>query len=214
LEEGEMPRDAAEKEKALAIAQELGPAEAARATGIPAGTIRSWLCRLQRNDGTQRNSAAQRNTPKLREAQQRVMEKAVADAGEYITERLKGLADRLYGLAEKAVGKIDTAIADPAEAPKGKRPEDHNRDGAAWVRSLVGVLAQAIDKAQLLSGKPTARPEVSERHTYDVTQRIVTERPDLIDAIFADHGPGLADRRREGAPIGLGLPGRSDLPEA
>lgn len=208
-----MARELAEREKAVAIAQELGAAEASKATGIPAGTIRSWLSRTAlRNSGMQRNTATQRDTQKLREAQQRVMEKAVEEAGQYITERLKGLADRLYGLAEKSVGKIDVAISDAGETPKNKHPETHDRDGAAWLRSLVGVLAQSIDKAQLLSGKPTARAEVTDRHVYDITERIVTDRPDLIDTIFADNQRGLANRGGQSPPLGVGKLRRPDIP--
>lgn len=161
----------ADKTKALAVARRLGAAEASRATGIPAGTIRSWLCRSQQGTGrkAQRNRKTARNaTPpttapanqKARALEQEVMAKAVEEAGEYVRNRLKGLADRLYGLAEKAAEKIDTAISDPKELPQGKKCESHDRDGAAWLRSLVGVLAQSIEKGQLLAGKPTGRTEV------------------------------------------------------
>lgn len=175
------------KQRAIAIAQTAGPAEASKATGIPAGTIRSWLHRLQRNDKTLQHSATQRPGKKMRQLQEEAVERAVQQAGEYIAERLKGLADNLYSLAEKSIGKIDVAISDPDELPKGKQGEAHDRDGAAWLRSLVGVLSQSIDKAQLLSGKPTTRPEVTQRYEYDVTQRIITAQPELIDTIFTEN---------------------------
>ena len=53
------------------------------------------------------------------------------------------MSPRVWGCT--AVGKVDVAISD------GKRGATHDRDGAAWVRALVGVMAQAIDKAQLLN---------------------------------------------------------------
>lgn len=195
------------KAQAIATAQAAGAIEAARATGIPAGTIRCWLHRLKRNGvtkGDRCNVATQRETQKLKALQETVMERAVEEASGYIADRLKGLADRLYALAEKAVGKVDVAISDGAEAPKGKQGEPHDRDGAAWVRALVGVMAQAIDKAQLLSGKPTARPEVMQRYEYEITERIITERPELLDAVFENYRRGLEDRSRSGARPGLG----------
>ncbi|MGE5572951.1 MAG: hypothetical protein ACM3ZU_08045 [Bacteroidota bacterium] len=195
------------KAQAIATAQAAGAAEASRATGIPAGTIRCWLHRLQRNGATEGgrcNVATQRETEKLRALQETVVERAVEEASSYIADRLKGLADRLYALADKAVGKVDVAISDQTELPKGKQGESHDRDGAAWVRALVGVMAQSIDKAQLLSGKPTARPEVMNRHEYEITERIITERPELLDAVFEDSRRGLEDRGRPGARAGLG----------
>ena len=202
----------AEKQKAITIAQAAGAAEASRATAIPSGTIRSWVHRLQHEPKSQKHDPSvatqQRITPQLQKLQDQVFERAVEEASEYITERLKGLADKLYSLAEKSVLKVDVAISDPEDKlPPGvkRRRLPHDRDGAAWLRSLVGVLAQSIDKAQLLSGKPTARPEVVNRREYEITQRIITERPDLLDAIFEeDQQPGLANRCRSSAHPGLG----------
>lgn len=180
-----------QKAKALTIAEAISITEAAKQTGIPAGTIKRWRSEMNRTEP----SEPSRTPKKLEYLQQAAVERAVEEASEYIADRLKGLADSLYKLAEKAVKKVDTAISDPEELPKGKRAEPHDRDGAAWVRALIGVMSQSIDKAQLLSGKPTARPEVIDRHEYDITQRIITERPELIDEIFTeDQRQGLADR--------------------
>ena len=171
-----------QKTKALTIAEAISISEAARQTGIPAGTIKRWRSEMNRTEPSEPN----RTTKKLEALQKAAVEKAVEEAGEYIAERLKGLADNLYSLAEKAIKKVDIAISDAEELPKGKKAEPHNCNGAAWVRALVGVMSQSIDKAQLLSGKPTVRPEVIDRHEYDITQRIIAEQPELIDRIFAD----------------------------
>ena len=108
---------------------------------------------------------------------QEVQAQAVAQATERVagvlTERLTGLADRLYGLAEKAAAKVEVAIADSDEVPTGKRSEAHNQAGAAWVRALVGVFAQSLEKAQLLAGKPTQRNEVL---TGDDARSAIAER--------------------------------------
>ncbi len=183
------------KQRALAIAESAGAAEAAKATGISAGTIRCWLHRLQRN-GERCNAATQRNTEKLGGLKTQVMEQAVREAGEYIRERLKELADALYGLATEGVAEARAFLAAPGEK---------DRDTAAWLRSVVGAMHYGIQDAQLLSGRPTARSEVTDRHEYDITQRIIAERPELLDAVFAQaEQPGVADRRGPGPRAGLG----------
>jgi len=193
------------KAKALTIAAAVSISEAARVTGVPAGTIKRWRSEEKERTepaGANRTELSEpnRTAKKLKDLQQKAVEQAVAEAGVYIADRLKGLADDLYCLAEKAVVKVDIAIRDPLEAATandGLIGEPHDRDGAAWLRSLVGVMAQAIDKAQLLSGKPTARAEVTDRHEYEITQHIIAEQPQLIDRIFAqDQQRGLADRSR------------------
>ncbi|MGB9866729.1 MAG: hypothetical protein ACPLPR_02320 [Bacillota bacterium] len=160
--------------EALAIAQVTSNREAARRTGIPESTIRAWrnaqLAHLVRGaQDAQRKEGAQKISEMTEEVRQKAISAATEKVADAISERLLKLATRLYGLAEKALNKLDVAISDGQGEP-------HDRDGAAWVRALVGVMAQAIDKAQLLSGKPTARPEVqgqvTNRHEYDITYRI------------------------------------------
>lgn len=147
-----MAHDEATKTKALTIALNLGPAEAARATGIPAGTIRCWLHRSQRNGPTQRNAETQRRTEKLRAAQEQITRKALAEAGEYIADRLKSIADRLYAMAEQALAEVESTI---------KAPGVKDRDSAAWLRSVVGAMHYGLQDGQLLAGKPTERHEVN-----------------------------------------------------
>lgn len=185
-----------QKIQALTIAKATSITEAAQKTKIPRGTIGRWMAETKQNKKNE-TAETKRNSKKIEQLQEAAIEKAVEEAGDYIAERLKSLASNLYSLAEKAVEKVDIAISDPDELPEGKTGEMHDRDGAAWLRSLVGVLSQAIDKAQLLSGKPTVRPEVIDKHEYDITQRIITERPELIDEIFTQvQRQSVADRSR------------------
>lgn len=181
--------------EALAIAGATSIREASRKTGMPKTTlIRHWRA----VHGTDHPIGGPRTGPdrageKLMtmadEVRQRAVDEAVDKVTEALTDRLTRLADRLYGVAEKSVVKVEAAIAnedeqvlglDGADLPAKKKGESHDRDGAAWVRSLVGVMAQAIDKAQLLSGKPTARPEGVNRHEYHITQRIISD-PESVD---------------------------------
>lgn len=154
--------------EALTLAEATSLREAARQTGIPLTTLHR---RYRAAHGTPVPSGTapkpgteRRLGKKLKDMAGEVQAKAVAQAtekvAEVLTERLTGLAERLYGLAEKAAGKVETAIADTEETPTGKKAEPHNQAGAAWVRSLVGVFAQSLEKAQLLAGKPTGRTEV------------------------------------------------------
>jgi hypothetical protein len=87
---------------------------------------------------------------------------ALSEAGAEIKARTVEFADQLFGLAAKAVREVDVAISTEQERPKGREGVSRDRDGAAWVRSLVGVMAQAVEKAQLLSGKATGRVELAE----------------------------------------------------
>lgn len=171
-----------QKAKALTIAEAISISEAARQTGIPAGTIKRWRSEMNRTEPSEPN----RTPKKLENLAEEAIQTALEEAKEYIVDRLKALADELYSLAEDSVKETRAFMAKPGEK---------NRDTAAWLRAVVGAMHYAIQDAQLLSGKPTVRPEVIDRHEYDITQRIITERPELIDEIFAqDQRQGLADR--------------------
>lgn len=177
----------ADREKALAIAQELGAAEASRATGIPAGTIRSWVHRAKRRNGHKarntRKAATQRRTPKLRRAQEALAAEAIdrarAEAGEYIAERLKAVADRLYGAGERALARIEEML-DKVDPTRG------DRDLAAYLRSLVGAMHYGFQDAQLLTGKPTQRSEVL---SGEDARRLIAERVARLSAARREGGP-------------------------
>ncbi len=73
---------------------------------------------------------------------------------------MSAFAGELYTLAHRAAQKIGLAISNVEELPEAlqARADDvlasHDRDGAAWVRALVGVVGQAIEQAGRLLGKP------------------------------------------------------------
>jgi len=177
---------AALKDKALAIAEAATVREAAVETGVPEGTIKRWRHELRTERGEREPSEPNRTSRNIERLAQQATREAVEEARDYIVERLKGLADGLYALAEEGLQEVRHFM--------GSSPEP-DRDSAAWLRALVGAMHYGIQDAQLLSGKPTARPEVVNRHEYDITQRIITERPDLLDAIFAEtQQRSVADR--------------------
>jgi hypothetical protein len=184
-------RHLALRPKALAIARELGAAEASRATGISPGTIRSWLSREKTGAG-KTTVGSSRRTPKRREAEEAVaraaMDQARAEASRYVADRLKEMADRLYDTSRLALARVVEMLREYGMQSDGKTLKTGGRGDAAWLRSLTGVVGLSIDKAQLLAGKPTERTEVL---TADEARERLTGRLDELDA-----------RRREKAAAG------------
>lgn len=174
--------DAGLKVQALTIAKASTIGEASKQTGIPEGTIKRW--RLEARRGKE-SKAENRIKPidekpkppglNLQYLQREAVQKAVDQAGDYLAERLKGMADDLYALAAKAIRKVDLAISDSAELPKDTVLVPRDRGGAAWVRALVGVMAQSIEKGQLLAGRPTARSEEQRTTTVREEYRVQVE---------------------------------------
>lgn len=159
-----------QKIKALTIAEAVSITEAARQTGIPRGTIGRWMVEMKRNDGNE-TSETKRDPKTIERLAEQAAKEAVAEAKYYIVDRLKSLADELYQLAEDGIRETRQFLA----APGSK-----DRDSAAWLRAVVGAMHYGIQDAQLLSGKPTARPEVTSRYEYDITQRIIAD-PEAVD---------------------------------
>jgi len=177
-----------EKQKAIALAQQTSVREAVKAMGVPRATIGRWLAE---QNGT--GHLGRDGTPKKLEAMaEQAARAATAEVKDYIVDRLKSLADELYKLAEAGVRETRQFMA----APGGK-----DRDAAAWLRAVVGAMHYGIQDAQHLSGKPTARPEMVNKHEYDITQRIIAD-PEALDlaenllrrAAGRDTGPLCMDR--------------------
>lgn len=167
-----------QKAEALAIAEATSQAEAEARTGIPMGTIGWWA------------SSERAKTPhkdRLPKQMQTLSQEAAMQAKEnvagYITERLKGLADGLYELAEQGLTEVKSFMAKPG----GK-----DRDTSAWLRAVIGAMHYGIQDAQLLSGKPTMRPEVVERREYNITAKFIAEHPEYVDVVFSER----TERRR------------------
>lgn len=161
--------DEATKAKALMLAETLTIREAAQQTGVPEGTIKRW--RFENRTEPSEPNRTNRTPKNLGPVIEKAVEKAVAEAGDYIAARIKALADELYGLAEDGVRETRAFMRSPGVK---------DRDSAAWLRSVVGAMHYGIQDAQLLSGKPTARPEVMERHEYDITKRIIAD-PEAVE---------------------------------
>lgn len=135
-----------EKQRALGLYVEHGPAEASRQTGIPQGTIKSWASRLdlqqQQQDTTRRNTRA-----------------AVERRKRSLEERRAVLTEKLGELAELGVDWALEALADP--------------DRDVSVRDAIGAWTRAIHDLQLLSGAATSRPDWSSADPEERRARII-----------------------------------------
>jgi len=154
-----------QKQKALAIAEATTVREASEQTGIPAGTIKRWRKEERANRTTEPNHAN-----RTKEEREEAVSKALTEAREYIVDRQKKIADELLGVAEDAVREVKIAV-------NGGYGRD--KDASFWLRSLVGAMSQSIEKAQLLTGKPTSRQEqtgqVTKREEYYIEQRLQSD---------------------------------------
>lgn len=181
-----------QKAKALTIAEAVSIVEAAKETGTPTGTIKSWRYRANHMQPMQRNHPPK----KLERLAKQAAQEAATEAKDYIVELLKPLADDLYRLAKEGLHETRVFMAQ-------SKAKDH--DSAAWLRSVVGAMHYGILDAQLLSGKATVRPEVINRHEYDITEHIITAHPELLEVIFpGNQQRDVANRGGPGARPGMG----------
>lgn len=195
-----------QKIEAVTIAHASGAAEAARATGISAGTIRSWMSREKKSesetvatDAGVATVATQRSA-KTRALAEQATARAVERAADQIADITAEAASDILGLIQSSVRLIETTMKNGPNSDESK---------AGWLRALVGVMAQSVEKYQLLTGKPTSRQavegQVTQEYVYDITQRVIQQQPGLIDSIFTqDTGSSLEDRGGQGAPARLG----------
>lgn len=134
----------AERHRALELYVEHGPTEASRQTGIPKGTIGSWAGQAGLRTVHPEKLAAALGVQRLTLAQRRAT----------LAERLYAEADALLDqLWEPALA---THFTKDGAFTTGDLDEPTFRDKQAIVTSAAILL----DKAQLLSGEATVRPEL------------------------------------------------------
>lgn len=138
--------DLEKKMAALAIAETATIREASEQTGVPVGTIKRWRSELR---------AGEPNQDQQRKKVKAIVEKTIEDAQEHVAayaiEKGKTIADQLMSL-------IELSIREAAEIIKAGPAEDEAR--AQWLRSVIGAIAQGVEKYQLLTGKATSRTEL------------------------------------------------------
>jgi len=152
-----------EKLKALAMAEASSIREAAAETGIPEGTIKRWRAENRTKEGrTEPNQRTNRTRPskKVEEIAQEATELAKKEVAEYVAEQSKSVADQLLEM-------IELSIREAAETIKRGPKKEEAR--AQWLRSVIGAIAQGVEKHQLLTGKATQRQEVAQVDFTDKT---------------------------------------------
>lgn len=186
-----------QKFKALAIAEAATIAEASIQTGIPEGTIKRWRSeqRTELNGRTEPNPNPNGPSKKIQQIAQQAAEEAKAEVREYVADKAKRVADDILRIVQLALAESEEVI---------RAGPGNEESKAAWLRALVGVMAQGVEKHQLLLGRPTNRQalegQVTQRYEYDITQRIIEdpEARDLARNLFRRAvNPNLGGRREE-----------------
>jgi len=174
-----MPRWTEEqKQKALALAEATSVREAAKQTGIPAGTIGRWMSQLKQGETKQAKQTKRNDPPKKkpREIAEEAIEEAKEAVKEYVIDRSKEVADGILDMVRKAVIEADRIIK---EGPKEEEPN------AGWLRAVVGAMAQGVEKYNLMTGQPTSRQEM--KNTFHRREehiiRILQEDPEALEAL-------------------------------
>lgn len=165
-----------DKLRALAIAEASSAGEASKQTGIPRGTILTWMRAVNQSEDNQSIKNQSSLPKKVREVAEQAVEEAKAEVKEYMIDRVKQVSDGLLELVELAKEEAAELIR------SGKDPDDSK---AQWLRSVVGAIAQGIEKHQLLEGKPTQRSEVKQDVSvnddrYETTLRDIRESLDEL----------------------------------
>lgn len=144
------------------------PAKASRETGISIGTIKKWAARSKIRKSIFTND-------KIMEKSKFVISKTVDNSiaslvknevgiyleengplikeqiVEHTNESVVYLADKLEKLIRDTIDEIETVLEDGPTMKEARAP---------WLKSLVTLMMQGIDRRQLLMGEPTSREEV------------------------------------------------------
>lgn len=138
-----------QKAEALRLVVDVGPAEAGRRTGIPAGTIASWATRA--------GVTGERHTVATKAA----TEQRVAT----IAERKARLAEALMGDLERMRRDLFAPTVERKAMAAGQTREveivtiNHPTTTHAERRTAIEAIAKAVETVQLLTGGATARTE-------------------------------------------------------
>jgi len=143
----------ADKAEAMELARRLGATAASEETGIPRGTIATWLHREEPRE--------EPDPEAIREAEESGRLRAIAQVDQ-LRAKMIGMLDRT---AARAIVQLHKLV----EMPLGKDEWPSQR-----IRALVGAIDYMIKNAQLLEGEATDRSEARHEHSYkdDIKGRI------------------------------------------
>lgn len=162
-----------QREEALRLHLEVGPAEASRLTGVPKGTVASWA----RRQGVETRVVPARE--EAVEASALVAEQRRLDLAAGLLNDVQGLRGRLFARTEYVHVKVV-----PRGPNLGSDAEqvvvDLDQPVPADQLRLVQAIGVLIDKVQLLTGEATERVDLTGE--YD------------LEAELRAYQQGLADR--------------------
>lgn len=137
---------AAEREEALRLYAELGPAEAARQTGIPAGTVRSWAARSGATGERTEQATAAVEAARLTWAQRRAeIRTRAGEAAAGFLERAveaKGTRDVRNLMGGFAVAVDKAQLLDGEATERVEVSEDERRQRVAKLRDDLAARRQ------------------------------------------------------------------------
>ncbi|MEX0975051.1 MAG: hypothetical protein WD024_06885 [Bacillota bacterium] len=189
-----------QKERAIAVFTTCGNlSRTSRETGVPISTLKGWLA-----EQPQEEVAKARLDAKTR---------FIGQAWDTVLRGIQ-VGDTVMSFALENKGRIDEAV-------KAVLKSDFELDQKA---DLVHVLASltkfsmkdlaiyigtVYDKIALATGKPTGinrlEGQVTEKHVYDITERLIAQNPGLLNTIFPrDTERNMEDSSSQVARPGLG----------
>ena len=148
--------------KALSIAAATSAREASVQMGIPRGTITRWMSEFK---GEYDDNIPHSPSRKAKKLADEAIEEAKAEVREVVVDQVKQLSQKILEVNIAALDALKDAIE------KGPTQDESN---AQWVRALGSIMAQGVDRQQLLDGKPTIRSEVNMDGTDEQRQKVLT----------------------------------------
>lgn len=174
-----------EEQKEMAFTLLRGGAtqvEAARQSGIGLNYLRAMIYRRRKQVRDTQKQVAEDTKSVVKGAAYTVADEEVKrlfrEEEDTVRDMVReAVADRTKELQEKLFEMISLAVEEAISIME-TGPTDKESRGA-WLRAVIGAIAQGVEKHQLLVGKPTGRLEqggqVTQRHEYGITQRIISD---------------------------------------
>ena len=116
-----------------------------------------------------------------KEITEEAVERAKESVAQIVVDQSTELANRILSMVRLAIEKSEQALnAGPNEG----------EPMAGWLKATAGVMHLGVEKAQLLTGKPTSRSEIKgevalkEEHTQHIMHEMMDRDPTLQDFLI------------------------------
>lgn len=171
-----------EEQKEMAFTLLRGGAtqvEAARQSGINLNYLRAMIYRRRKQVRDTQKQVAEDTKSVVKGAAYTVADEEVKrlfrEEEDTVRDMVReAVADRTEELQEKLFEMISLAVEEAISIMEAGPTDKESR--GAWLRAVIGAIAQGVEKHQLLGGKPTNRLEqggqVTQRYEYDIVHRV------------------------------------------